>query len=708
MEKEIEKLEKKISVLDKIIKLCPKIDSLKKEKEILRFIIGIKNSKFVISLIGSTGSGKSSFMNALIGEEIIPCQGNNNNKALIISHTNNDDIKIIKGEVTNQENFSIKETQEEKTFSESNKVADAKDYLKQLGRSKEKFEDSFYFVKIKMKIFEIIKEENADKIQFIDFPGLDKKELETSKDESKNDKPTFSMESLNNFFNICDSFIFVNEKDCVGEKGANNIMKPLFDQILLRKKNNYMPLNNMLFIFNKYETVDGGDNFESTKNNFLKQFGEQSNTKTYVVKFSSVSLLQYYKKKVDCEQILEEFDKEAKKPKGGDAIFDTDDEDKKVEKDISPGELFKNLENFVENKTKSFIIQGLKSKNEDDKIEKSIKNYCQRKNINVQKYEKEIKKIVSSFLNYFKDTVPEICQECITNLKQILNSLKSEREENIIEFLNDEYEQISQSLEKIKNNDITSKDRVKEQKTKAKINEYIRTYEQETNDQFNILETNIMQKLKEIEKIQFSVQGKEELEQLNDEINVQMEEKFKAFFKQLNDSKTKLNTNLKELMNNKLNQLLHVNEEKIKMNEISQYSSSIYENFKSKYHLISHGCWGAAHTVGAVTASVLAAANPITLAILGGGVIVHLFIVLGVSIKDLVNKEETIKKNLINYLKEVESNLFTFKNRFYSDFVYEKEKIFEGVEECFENYKIKLNEKDTEELNKLKKEFNND
>ena len=695
MEIQKTKFDQKIAILDEIIKLCPSSEILRKKKEKLRFILEKNESKFVISLIGSTSSGKSSFMNALIGEEIIPCQLANIKKALIISHTNNDDIKIIKGKVENQECFSIQETQNAKIFRGKDKIIQAKEALLSLGKIKEKFEDSFYFVQIKMKIFELIKEENAEKIQFIDFPGLDKGDC--FEDVNKNDKPIFTIQSLRNFFNISDSFIFVNEADCIGEKGAQGIMKCLYDQILLRRQNNYMPFNKILFVLNKYDTVKK-DNFDSTKQEILNIFLKKDNTELHVEKFSSKSLLQFFHRDYNYDEMLNDFDSQLKSQNY--SIYDEDDEnDKEANNNFSAEEILKKLKTFLENNSITSVREVQFNKTDFNKAQQSIKKYLQNKNIDIHNYEKEIKESVNLLLTY-KD-MPEICQECIKTFKKIINSLAPEREQNIIESLTEEYKQISNSL--IRTNDI---DNIKQENLNIKVNNYFREYEKETHEHFNTLEHELINKSEEIRKIQFNDKGKKQLEILNKQINSQMEVKFNEFFEKLNTSKNNLITNINTFLKNKFCQEININTKEIKKNKISKYSNSICENLKSKFHFISHGCWGAAHVVGAITAGALAATNPITIAILGGGLLVHLFIVLGVSLKDLFNKEETIKNHLTLYFQKVQNNLFTYKTTFYSDFVLEKEKVFEALLQFYDNYE--LNNKTSEEFDKLKNKFDTD
>ena len=238
------------------------------------------------------------------------------------------------------------------------------------------------------------------------------------------------------------------------------------------------------------------------------------------------------------------------------------------------------------------------------------------------------------------------------------------------------------------------------------MNDYFREYEKKTHEYFNTLEHELINKSEEIRKIQFNDKGKEQLEKLNEQINSQMEVKFNEFFEKLNTSKNNLITNINTFLKNEFCQEINIKTKEIKKNKISKYSNSIFENLKSKFHFISHGCWGAAHVVGAITAGALAATNPITIAILGGGLLVHLFIVLGVSLKDLFNKKETIKNHLTLYFQKVQNNLFTYKTTFYSDFVLEKEKVCEALLQFYDNFE--LNNKTSEEFDKLKSKFDTD
>ena len=201
--------------------------------------------KIRIPFLGGYSTGKSSVLNCLIGKNILPVDLNQCTKrGIIIRHNKTGISQLFKTKFIKIENPEYWYFQEEENpFCEGDEQI--KETLKELNQEKVEFENSFIVLKIPLKIFSELnlnnnelKEELMEKLEFIDFPGLDIKD-------------NFIENIFSPLMRFSDGFIFVNDCDLIEEKGNLDIIENIMNEIKIYKPSfNY---NSCLFLLNKSE-----------------------------------------------------------------------------------------------------------------------------------------------------------------------------------------------------------------------------------------------------------------------------------------------------------------------------------------------------------------------------------------------------------------------------------------------------------------------
>ena len=268
------------SIIDKLIKLDSNNGSLIKLKNdfnsLTYFVYNYR--KIRIPLLGGYSTGKSSFLNSLIGMDILPVDVNKcTNRGIIIRHNKqNKPPQLFKTKFTHVDNpeYWYFKDGESPICEGYEKV---KQKLIELNFEEVKFEDAFIVLKTPLKIFSEIdllkndlKELLEERLELIDFPGLDVKN-------------NFYKESIfTPLMRFSDGFIFVNECDLIQESGNLNILKSILSQIKTRKFS--FSYNSCLFLLHKLDkSLDL--NIEKSKEIFKTIFVQDENFN--VNKFSS-------------------------------------------------------------------------------------------------------------------------------------------------------------------------------------------------------------------------------------------------------------------------------------------------------------------------------------------------------------------------------------------------------------------------------------
>ena len=268
-------------IISSLISLDPENDLLKKLKDNFdSFSFYLYNAKKIrIPLLGGYSTGKSSFLNSLIGKEILPIDVRKcTYRGIIIRHTNEKNIiQLFKTKFIKIENPTYWYFQDEEApICEG--YEEVKQELIKLNNKEPKFEDAFVILKINLNIFdeieasEELKNTLKNKVELIDFPGLD---------------------TLKNFYeetifaplmNFSDGFIFVNDCDLIKESGNINILRNIVNEINLRIS--YFSYNSRFFLIQKCDKKLQLD-IKNSKKDFGKILEIKKFEELNVDKFSS-------------------------------------------------------------------------------------------------------------------------------------------------------------------------------------------------------------------------------------------------------------------------------------------------------------------------------------------------------------------------------------------------------------------------------------
>ena len=224
------------------------LQTLKEDFDSLTYFI-YNNRKIRIPLLGGYSTGKSSFLNNMIGKDILPVDINRcTNRGIILRHNKNkfSPPQLFKTKFTNVKNPEYWYFKDEKE-----PICEGYEQIKQklieLNYEDVEFEDAFVVLKIHLNLFselnfsncKELKKELENKLELIDFPGLDVK---------------------NNFYNekifsplmrFSDGFIFINECDLIQERGNLKILTSIINQIKTRKFS--FSFRSCLFILHKLD-----------------------------------------------------------------------------------------------------------------------------------------------------------------------------------------------------------------------------------------------------------------------------------------------------------------------------------------------------------------------------------------------------------------------------------------------------------------------
>ena len=289
----VEQLKKIIDSLIKLDENNPSLIQLKRNYDLLTYFV-YNYRKIRISLLGGCSTGKSSFLNCLIGKDILPCDLNRcTNRGIIIRHNEKEISQLFKTKFIRVENPEYYYFQEDKKpICEGNE--EIKKKLIELNKEKVDFENSFVVLKIPLKMFSeldinlSLKKSLMEKIELIDYPGLD------IKDE------IYEKEIFSPLMKFSDGFIFVNDCDLIEEKRNLDILEKIMNEIQNWKFS--FSYKFCLFLLNKLDKSSKSLNIEKSKKLFEKFFiinNEQNKGDLNVNKFSSKlysHYLQFYNK----------------------------------------------------------------------------------------------------------------------------------------------------------------------------------------------------------------------------------------------------------------------------------------------------------------------------------------------------------------------------------------------------------------------------
>ena len=287
---DINSIENLKDIVYSLVELDPENKSLIQLKEnyifLSYFIYNYR--KIRLPLLGGYSNGKSSFLNCIIGKDILPVDLNRCTKiGIIIRHNKKNISQLFKTKFIRNENPEYWYFQdEENPICEGDELVKKKLY--ELNSEKTDIENSFVVLKIPLKIFEELnlkdnklKEDLMEKLELIDFPGLDIKD-------------DFRENLFSSLMRFSDGFIFVNNCDLIEEKSNLDIIKSIINELKIYKPS--FSYNSCLFLLNKSDKnidLDINESKETFENIIFENKSGDNINKLNVNKFSC-KLYSYY------------------------------------------------------------------------------------------------------------------------------------------------------------------------------------------------------------------------------------------------------------------------------------------------------------------------------------------------------------------------------------------------------------------------------
>ena len=207
----------------------------------------------LIPFLGASNAGKTTIINGMLGDDILPTDLNECTKRGIIIRYHGKEMTIRKA------NFKSEKLLNRDYYyfeAEKNIIGKGKKQVTEILKGlnydfSEKEEDSFYYLQTKIKLFDELGFDNTlkKKIYLIDFPGF-------------GTKNKFENEIYNKVMSICNSFIFTIKNSVIKENNNQIVLNSLFNQAKEQKQ--ILPslfIKSCLFILNndKSQSIDKTD-----------------------------------------------------------------------------------------------------------------------------------------------------------------------------------------------------------------------------------------------------------------------------------------------------------------------------------------------------------------------------------------------------------------------------------------------------------------
>lgn len=381
-------------------------------------------------MVGPHNSGKSTLLNNIIGynKNLLPTDLKECTKTGIIikyakKEERENDIELYKADFCQIEDgyYYFKYNDSNKINLEGKSIQEKIDELNKENANKEDLK--FYIIKVPIEFLdkiETINEADKEKIELIDFPGLD-----TDFDVAK--------KKAEDLLKIIDGFIYVNYQTAFSSDNQR-ILGLIYDTI---KRRNDFTFDTCLFILNKIDMIQENIDYENVSKQILKIFDDcnkyssskdviiqKQKFKDYELSLTGFSSLRYKK-----FQELNLFDFEK--------FIEINKKENKVET------IKNNLKNNYINTTKYERYEG--DKNEEKKYIAQIKTILKE----YKPSEKDLKEIVKLYMyilknykkiNEYKYSNIEILLQKFENvINETLCFFERKRRTDVIKFLESSY-----------------------------------------------------------------------------------------------------------------------------------------------------------------------------------------------------------------------------------------------------------------------------
>ena len=509
-------------------------------KEIANAIETLKTYNVIfIPFLGEVNSGKSTIINGIIGENILPTGLKECTKrGIIIRYTNNQTTirkANFKSEIINNNSKYFFEAEDEDIIGSG--TDQVRDILKGLNCDfNEKEEDSFYYIKTKIKLFDEMGLDHSLKkmIYLIDLPGFGTENI-------------FQKKIYLKLMTICKAFIFIVRNSIIKEDNKKDILDKIFHQAKEQKEifSSFL-MKSSLFIFNntKDQTFNE-DDVQRAKNDIMELINvrEKINLCFFNAKRYSLYVSNYNYYYNLGETLKNEYQNYLK-----------DSRDIYLFPEIINSKKYDNFLKYLNNKldeknNKLFGTKKVENIKNDENVGKELRKLLELLNIDMESTLKYENKISQKFtfgrekikqLNTKKESNYYIFSEM---LKSQINKINNKMQEDIKIKINNTLK----TLDSFFFNDFSKK---KSKEDIDKFNEKNKEINKQLNSIFYNSQNNyfnIIQKYKE--------DIKESLEKKKENINQFLKEKkfeniIKEINKEIEDRLNELNSKILDLINN--------------------------------------------------------------------------------------------------------------------------------------------------------------
>ena len=328
--KDLDKFFEEIFISEKLKNYGNIVSILKEDFKILKNYIFNSNLKF-IPILGSSNSGKSSFINCLLEKNILPCDSSEcTRRAIIIRYLDEKEktslYSIEFNKSKNLNDIYYYYTKKELISENLDEIKEIISILNESFPSKEE-EDSFLLLETNIKFLEnpkIEKEMKKRDICFIDFPG-----------HNTNNNSFFDNKIYQKVLKMSSFFVYINSGKAFKENSNKILLSSIYnDAINIRKSDitSKQFIELCLFIFNKVDTLDEKERDLNNINNEIKETLEiKGNDEEISCSFFSSKLYKDYLSKIEeykINEVIKLFKKfyENFKSQENDDLFDDKEE----------------------------------------------------------------------------------------------------------------------------------------------------------------------------------------------------------------------------------------------------------------------------------------------------------------------------------------------------------------------------------------------
>ena len=283
------KLKELDTFLKDTFKLIDPNDDLKKYKSSLDSIReNIMGRKIRIAFIGNMNVGKTTLLNCIIGQDILPTNCEENTyRGIIIRHKPGEEFQLYKTQLIKEGEGSFEYYYfRDDAIPYRVGVEEIKNYINIKNKDNNiEDKDAYLVITGNLKIFDLIKLNNDNKdimsrIEFIDLPGTDREENEFNKKKY--------YEKILKFSNCC---VYVNMPNTINDGNSVERMKNQYNEdkkkIQLFLRNSF--IKTCIFIINKSDELEDNNAKEKAKNDAIDIISKLDNIKKEDINISLFS-----------------------------------------------------------------------------------------------------------------------------------------------------------------------------------------------------------------------------------------------------------------------------------------------------------------------------------------------------------------------------------------------------------------------------------